>query len=181
MDLLENNYQGPLANFHGVLGLPWKLTLEGDVSTIIISNQFTLGPHVNFNAGRFGFRVGWDVAYAIGRLEQFGFDNKSRVWMHYPNISCGYRTKSLAFTLKGELVGVSRVSQITGENEIVRSTNFFNGVTGAIYIEQRLWKNHVFVIGFKDNYEKFYWPVWMMFTTFNRFYHIPELSFTWII
>jgi hypothetical protein len=181
MDLLENNYQGPLANFHGTLGLPWKLTLEGDVSTIVISNQFALGPHINFNYRKLGLKVGWDVAFAFGRLTQFGFDNKSRVWMHYPTISVGYRLKTMAFTIKGEAVIVSRASQISGDNELVRSTNFFNGVTGAIYIEQRLWKDHVFVIGFKDNYEKFYWPVWMIFTTFNRFYHIPELSFTWII
>lgn len=181
MDLLESNYQGPLANFHGTFGLPWKLSLEGDISTIIISNQFSAGPHITFNFGNVGLKAGWDIAYAFGQLKQFGFDNKSRIWMHYPTISVGFKTRTMAFTLKEEAVIISRVSQITGDNEIVRSNNFFNGVTSAIYIEQRLWKDHVFVVGFKDNYEKFYWPVWMMFSTFNRFYHIPELSFTWII
>lgn len=181
MDLLENNYQGPLGNFHATFGLPWKLSLEGDVSTIIVSNQVSAGPHISFNFGKLGLKAGWDVAYSFGQLKQFGFDNSSKIWMHYPTVSIGMRSKTMAFTLKSEVVFVTRISQMTGENEVVRSNNFFNGVTNAVYIEQRLWKNHVFVFGLKDNYEKFYWPVWMMFTTFNRFYHIPELSFTWII
>jgi len=180
-DLMENNYQGPLVNIHATFGLPWKFSLEGDISTVVISNQFSLGPRLSFLFRNFGIKLGWDVAFAYGQLRQFGFDNKSKVWIHYPSISLGYKLKTMSFTFKGEVVGISRVSQMTGDNEIVNSRNFFNGITGAIYIEQRLWKNHVFVIGFKDNYEKFYWPTWMLFTTFNRFYHIPELSFTWIL
>jgi hypothetical protein len=87
----------------------------------------------------------------------------------------------MAFTLKGEAVILANIIQKSGENEVDRRANFFNGVTVAFYIEQRLWKNHVFIIGFKDNYEKFYWPTWMLFSTFNRYYHIPELSFSWIL
>lgn len=180
-DLMENAYQAPLVNFHMTFGLPWKFSLEGDVSTLIISNQFALGPRLSFLFNDFGIKIGWDVAFTYGQLRQFGFDNKSKVWINYPNISFGYKLKKMAFTLKGELVSLASVSQTTGENEVVRTKNYFNGITVAVYIEQRLWKNHVFVIGFKDNYEKFYWPTWMLFTTFNRFYHIPELSFTWIL
>lgn len=180
-DLMEGNYQGPLVNLHGSFGLPWKVSLEADLSTIVISNQLALGPRLNLNYKNFGMKVGWDVAFAYGQLRQFGFDNRSKVWLHYPNLSIGYRFKDMAFTLKGELVFVSRVVQTSGENEIIGTRNFLNGFTGALYIEQRLWKNKVFVIGLKDNYEKFYWPVWMLFTTFNRYNHIPELSFTWII
>jgi hypothetical protein len=93
----------------------------------------------------------------------------------------GYKLKDIAFTLKGEIVGVTSLVQTSGTNEVARSKYFYNGFTFALYIEQRLWKNHVFVIGLKDNYEKFYWPTWMLFSTFNRFYHIPELSFSWIL
>lgn len=178
---MENSYQGPLANFHATYGLPWKFSLEGDISTVIISNQFSLGPRISFLVKNFGIKFGWDLAFSYGQLRQFGFDNRSKVWIHYPNISLGYKLQRMAFTIKGELVSLGRISQMTGENEVLRTKNFFNGFTAAFYIEQRLWKDHVFVIGFKDNYEKFYWPTWMLFTTFNRFYHIPELSFTWIL
>ncbi len=180
-DLMENNYQGPLVNIHATFGLPWKFSLEGDISSILISNQFSLGPRLSFLIRNFGIKLGWDVAFSYGQLRQFGFDNKSKVWIHYPSISLGYKLKTMAFTFKAELIGVSRVSQTTGENEVVQSKNFFNGFTGAIYVEQRLWKDHVFMVGIKDNYEKLYWPTWMLFTTFNRFYHIPELSFIWIL
>jgi len=180
-DLLENAIQAPLVNIHMAFGLPWKFSLEGDVTTIVVSNQFALGPHLGFNYRNFGIDVGWDVAFIYGQLKQAGFDNSSSAWIHYPNLSLGYKVKDVALTLKGEIVFVARVSQTSGENELTRTKNFYNGITVGLYIEQRLWKHHVFVIGLKDNYEKFYWPTWMLFTTFNRFYHIPELSFTWIL
>ena len=87
----------------------------------------------------------------------------------------------MAFTLKGELVIVAKTVTKSGENEVTHSANFVNGGTFALYIEQRIHKNKVFAIGIKDNYVKVYWPVWMIFTTFNRYYHIPELSFSWYL
>jgi len=180
-DLLENAIQAPLVNIHMKFGLPWKFSLEGDVSTIVVSNQFALGPHLGFNWKNFGINLGWDFAFFYGQLRQGGFDNNSYGWIQYPNLSLGYKLKDLAFTLKGELVYVTRVSQSSGEITLTRTKDFYNGITVGLYIEQRLWKNHVFIIGLKDNYEKFFWPTWMLFTTFNRFYHIPDLSFTWIL
>lgn len=180
-DLLENAIQAPLVNIHMTFGLPWKLSLEGDVTTLVVSNQFALGPHLGFVIKNFSINMGWDVAFCYGQMNFAGFDNKSKIWIHYPNLSLGYKLKDIAFTLKGEVVGVSSLVQTSGTNEVERSKFFYNGFTFALYIEQRLWKNHVFVIGLKDNYEKFYWPTWMLFSTFNRFYHIPELSFSWIL
>jgi len=181
MDLLENAIQAPLVNIHMTFGLPWRFSLEGDVTTIVVSNQFSLGPRFGYGVKNFYFNLGWDVAFVYGQLRQFGFDNNAKVWMHYPNISIGYKLKKMAFTLKGEAVFLANITMKTGENEVVHTKNYFNGFTAAFYIEQRLWKNHVFVIGLKDNYEKFYWPTWLLFSTFNRFYHIPELSFSWIL
>ena len=180
-DLLESAIQAPLVDIHMTFGLPWKFSLEGDVTTIVVSNQFAVGPHVGFSAKNFSVNLGWDVAFCYGQLRQAGFDNKAKIWLHYPNISFGYKLKDIAFTLKGELVGVASMVQTSGSNEVKKSKNFYNGFTVALYIEQRLWKNHVFTIGLKDNYEKVYWPTWMLFTTFNRFYHIPELSFSWVL
>lgn len=180
-DLLEMAIQAPLVNIHMTFGLPWRLSLEADVTTIVVSNQFALGPRIGYGFKNFYFNAGWDVAYVYGQLRQAGFDNRTGVWMHYPNLSLGYKLKTMAFTLKGEAVFVSRLSQMTGEKVLTRSKNFYNGLTVGLYIEQRLWKDNVFVFGIKDNYEKFYWPTWMLFSTFNRFYHIPELSFMWIL
>lgn len=181
MDLLENAIQAPLVNIHMTFGLPWKFSLEGDVQTIVVSNQFALGSRLGYGFRNFYFNVGWDWAFVYGQLRQAGFDNSTKVWLNYPNISLGYKLKKMAFTLKGEAVYVTSLEQQTGENELSHTRNFYNGFTVAIYIEQRLWKNNVFVFGVKDSYVKYYWPTWMLFSTFNRYYHIPELSFMWIL
>ncbi|MEI7896460.1 MAG: hypothetical protein WCJ26_05455 [bacterium] len=180
-DLLENSYQAPLVNFHMIFGLPWNLSLESNLTTLIVSNQLTLGPRFSYLYKNFGVKAGWDVGFVYGQLRQGGFDNSLQAWIHYPNLSVGYKLKKMAFTLKGEMVIVTKSTSKSGENEINQSRNFINGGTLAFYIEQRIHKNKVLVIGIKDNYEKFYWPTWMIYTTFNRYYHIPELYFSWIL
>jgi len=149
--------------------------------TIVVSNQLTLGPRYSFLYKNFGIKAGWDIAFVYGQLRQAGFDNSLQAWVNYPNLSVGYKLKRMAFTLKGEMVIVTKSTSKTGENEVDRSTNFVNGGTVAFYIEQRIHKNKVFVIGIKDNYVKLYWPTWMLFSTFNRYYNIPELSFSWVL
>ncbi len=99
----------------------------------------------------------------------------------YPNLSIGFKTKTLAFTVKGEAVIIAWGQMKTGENVLMNSPDFFDGVTGAIYLEQRIFKKKILIIGFKDNYVKYYWPAWMVFTTFNRYYHIPELHILWVL
>jgi hypothetical protein len=181
MDLLENAIQAPLVNIHMTFGLPWKFSLEADVTSVLVSNQFSLGPRIGFGHRNFYGNLGWDIAFVYGRMQQAGFNNTTKVFMQYPNLSLGYKLKQMSFTIKVEAVGVLSSVTSSGENEVSRSKDYFNGVTVAFYLEQRLWKNNVFVFGIKDSYEKFYWPTWLIFNTFNRFYHIPELSFSWIL
>jgi hypothetical protein len=180
-DLLENSYQAPLVNVHATFGLPLNFSVEGDLTTLVVSNQLALGPRYSYLYKNLGVKLGWDVAFVYGQLKQFGFDNSTQVWMHYPNLSVGYKLKKMAFTLKGELVIVAKSVSKTGENEVNNSKNFINGGTVAFYLEQRVHKNKVLVIGIKDNYVKVYWPVWMIFTTFNRYYNIPEFYISWIL
>jgi hypothetical protein len=179
-DMLETAVQAPLANLHAVYMLPWKFSVEGDFTTLIVSNQLKFGPRFNLIRNNAGFNIGWDLAYVLGFLNQFGFNNSTHAWIHYPNISFGYKLKQIAFTLKAEAVIVGSISTRTGDNELTTSRSFLNGYTGAMYIEQRLHKNKIFVFGIKDNYVKYYWPTWMVFSTFNRYYNIPELYFSWI-
>jgi hypothetical protein len=180
-DLLENAIQAPLVNIHMILGLPWWLSLEADLTTIVVSNQLTAGPRITWQKKNFGVKAGWDVAFIYGQIRQGGFDNNLVAWAHYPNLSVGYKLKQISFTLKGEMMVVTKSVSKTGENEVDNSRNFINGGTLAFYVEQRIHKNKVFVIGIKDNYEKLYWPTWMLFSTFNRYYHIPELYFSWVL
>lgn len=180
-DMVETAIQAPLFNYHGILTLPWKFFLEGDVTSLIVSNQISLGPGFNLSNDNFGLKFGWDAAFVFGQLKQFGFNNTTKAWLHYPNISGSYQWNKMIFTVKAEAIIVASVETQTGENQLAADRNFHNGYSGAFYIEQRLHKNKVLIIGFKDSYVKYYWPVWLTFSTFNRFYHVPEISFRWII
>lgn len=180
-DLLESAIQAPLANINMTFGLPWKFSIESDLTTIIVSNQLRVGPRISFLFRNFGIKGGWDFGFIYGQLKQSGFNNSTQGWMHYPNLSVGYKLRKMAFTLKGEVVIASKVSTKSGEIEVSRYKTFLNGGTLAFYLEQRIHHNKVFIIGLKDNYVKFYWPTWMLFSTFNRFYHIPELYISWIL
>jgi hypothetical protein len=180
-DLLENAIQAPLVNIHMTYGLPWKLSLEGDVTTILVSNQFALGPRYTYQYKNFGVKAGWDFAFIYGQLKQYGFDNSLAGLFHYPNLSVGYKFKKIAFTLKGEVVILGRTSSKSGENSVNTSKKVYLGHTLGIYIEQRIHKNKVFIIGLKNNYLRMYWPTWLLYSTFNRYYDIPELNFSWIL
>lgn len=180
-DLLENAIQAPLVNINMAYGLPLNFSLESVLTTIVVSNQLTLGPRWSYTYKNFGAKVGWDVAFIYGQMKIGGFDNSTLAWFHYPNLSVGYKLKKMSFTLKAELVAVASSQGKSGENEISNSRNILLGHTVALYIEQRIHKDKVFVIGLKNNYLKMYWPTWMLFSTFNRYYDIPELSFSWIL
>lgn len=180
-DLVENALQAPLVNIHATFGMPAGFSLEGDITTIVVSNQFSLGPRWNFREGPFSFNLGCDLAFIYGRMNFAGFKNSASAWFGYPNLSVGCRIKDIALTARGELVYVLQATSKSGENELSRSTNYYNGGTCALYIEQRLWKNRVFIIGLKDNIVKHYWPTWMLFSTFERYYHVPEIYFGWVL
>lgn len=180
-DLIEMAFQAPLFNYRLIYQLPGSFSIEGNINTIFVSNQISLGPKYEITKKDGGIRIGWDIAFIAGRMKHLGFDNSTHGWLHYPNISGSYHWNSMILTLKAEAVVVSFIKTKTGENEVSSSSNFYNGFTGGFYLEQRLHKNNVLIFGLKDSYVKYYWPTWLAFSTFNRFYHIPELSVCWIL
>ena len=118
--------------------------------------------------------MGYDVGFAFGFLNQFGFASSAQSWINYPNVSVGWRFKDVAFTLKGEAVVVTSFSTKQGDNEVSTEKNFNNGYTVALYMEQRIHKDKVLVLGLKNAYAKYHWMAWPAFSTFNRYYNIPE-------
>jgi hypothetical protein len=173
-DWLETAVQAPLFHFHANYALPGNFSIDGRVSSLFISNQISIGPRWHFQQDRASFNLGYDVAYAFGFLNQFGFDTSVKTWINYPNFSVGYRFKDVAFTFKTELAVITSFSSMQGENEVSGNSNVYNGYTVALYMEQRVHKNKVLVLGFKNSYAKYHFMAWPAFSTFNRFYHIPE-------
>ncbi len=180
-DWVETALEAPLIDLELTFGLPKGFSVAGSLNTLVVSNQVTLGPRWNFIHKNFSFNVGWDVGYALGMMNIGGFKNTGMMVTQYPNLSLGFKTRTLAFTLKGEAVIISWGQMKTGENLMVKPANVFDGVTGAIYLEQRIFRTKVLAIGFKQNYVKYYWPAWMVFPTFDRYYFIPELHLLWIL
>lgn len=173
-DWIERAFQAPLFQFHAQYGLPKRFSLDGRFSTLFVSNQISLGPRWSYERGHSSVSVGYDVAYTFGFLNQFDFNSSAQSWMNYPNVSVGYKFKDVAFTLKGEIVVVTHFSTKQGGNEISTGNNMYNGFTLAAYMEQRISKDKVLVLGVKNNYAKYHFMAWPAFSTFNRFYNMPE-------
>jgi len=180
-DWVENALQAPLIDLQLTFGLPLGFSLAGSVNTVVVSNQVTVGARWNYIHKNFSFNLGYDLGYALGMMNIAGFANTGMMILQYPNFSVGFNTKTLAFTFKGEAVVIGWQQMKTGENVMVSGSNIFDGVTAAIYIEQRIFRKKVLVIGLKDNYLQHYWPAWMVFSTFARYYHIPELHLIWVL
>jgi len=173
-DWLETSIQAPLLHYHAIFGLPRNFSLNGRFSTLYVANQISLEPRWGKQFDKFSFNAGVDISYALGFLNVSGFDSSASTWLNSPNLSLGYKTKDFTFTIKAELSRVTSTSSRQGNNEVVRDRDFFDGYTFAIYVEQRLWKDHVFVLGFKNTHAKYHFMGWPAFSTFNRFYNIPE-------
>jgi hypothetical protein len=174
-DWLETAVQVPLLHFHANYALTKSITLDGRISTLYIANQITLGPRWHQQINNFSFNLGYDIAYAFGFLKVEGFDSSVSTWINYPNASIGFKINDIAFTLKGEASIVTSNESRQGDIVVSRDRNFFNGYTIGLYMEQRLWKDHVFIVGVKDSSAKYNFMAWPAFSTFNRFYNIPEL------
>lgn len=186
MDITETSLQIPLINVHMILGLPWHFCLVGDITTIVVSNQLSFGLRVGSGFINFAFNAGWDFAWVYGQFRPAGFDNVTKAWLHYPNVSLGYKLKKMAFTFKVEAVYIAMIQQLIGKTAatglvLTNYKNYLNGFTYAFYLEQRLWKNNILIFGLKYSNVKYFWPTWMLFSTFDRFYHIPELSLMLIL
>lgn len=173
-DWLETAVQAPLFQFHVNKALPQGFAIDGRFSTLFVSNQVSAGPRWNYEFGNVSFNIGYDLAYTFGFLNQFGFASSAQSWINYPNASVGWKFKDVAFTLKGEYVVVTYFSSKQGDNEISTDRNFSNGYTLAVYMEQRIHKNKVIVLGLKNTYAKYHFMAWPAFSTFNRYYNMPE-------
>ncbi|MEJ0056314.1 MAG: hypothetical protein WDN75_12025 [Bacteroidota bacterium] len=174
---LEGSYHVPFLNVQGRMGLKKNFTAQVSLGTIVVSNQLSVGFRWNKQFDdKFSFNVGYDLAGVLGGLVQSGFDTRVAATIHNPNAAFGYRYKDIAFTLKGELSIVARVKIRTGENVVSDEKNFYNGFGVGLYMEQRLWKDNVIILGLKNHYVKFDYIAWPAFSTFNRYYNVPEIS-----
>ena len=173
-DWVETAVEVPLFQINNKLKLPAGFTLDSRFQSIIISNQLRAGPHWNYKTGKFSIGAGFDSEFMSGKMKIAGFNNKSWGWAMYPNISAGFRIKDIAIALNGELTFINSLKMTSGNEEILHSRNLFSGITVSLFTEQRLWKDHMMILGLINNFQKVYFPAWPVFSNFNRQYYIPQ-------
>ena len=180
-DLVESAVELPVFQINNKIRLPAGFTLESHFQSIIISNQLRVGPHFNSDIGKFSIGAGFDNEFMFGKMQIEGFDNKIRGWSMYPNIMAGCRIQDIAVSLNAELTFINSLTIISGNEEISHSEKIFSGFSVSVFIEQRLWDNHMMILGFINNYQKIYFPAWPAFSTIHRQYYIPQFYFGLVI
>jgi hypothetical protein len=181
LDYVESALRIPLIDLSATIGLPKGFDFSVNANSIYIANQVRAGVHWNREGKIFSTKLGYDVGFIFGQLTQFGFDNRTSAWSHYPNASIGFKVKDVAITLKSEVSVITYINTTAGGIKVTELKDFFNGGSLGVYVEQRLWANHVLIVGGRDNYVKYYYPVWPAFSAFNRNYHNIELFLGLII
>lgn len=174
-DWVETSIDAPIFQINNKIGLPAGFTLESCFQSIYVANQFRLGSHWNIEFGKFSFGAGIDAGVLFGRMNIAGFNNKANGWMLYPNASIGFSSGDLAFTLTAERSTIQSLKMSSGSAEISDFKNLKSGQTIALYMEQPLWNKHVMILGFINNFQKFYFPAWPAFSAFNKRYYIPQM------
>jgi hypothetical protein len=164
----------PFFAYHTKLGLIYGFSLNGSVSTNIITRNFQLGLQWSLRLSRFAVSLGYDASYMYGKLTGFGFDNKVSGWLFYPNISVGAAFDKFTLTLKGELSTIPKLTQTADDIVTTTDRKFLSGGSVGFYIEQPLWKDNFVILGVRANYIRYYFPAWATFPTWDRFHFIPE-------
>jgi hypothetical protein len=174
VDWVETSVDVPIFQFGARIGMPAGFTLDANIQSVYFSNQLRLGSHWNLNMGKISASIGVDGSFMYGRMTIADFNNEASGWSAYPNLSLGFNTRGLAFTLTGEFDYLISLKITSGEAEISHEKTFSSGRTISLYLEQRLWKNHIMILGFVNNFQKFFYPAWPAFSAFNRRYYIPQ-------
>jgi hypothetical protein len=175
IDWVETSVDVPIFQVESKIGLPAGFSMNGSLQTIVVSNQLRIGPHWNYSLGKISFSTGFDVSFMYGRMTVAGFNNEATGWATHPIASIGISTGNVAFTVSGEINKLVSMRIKSGDAEVSKEKNFQSGYTLSLYMEQRLWKNHVMILGLINNFQKFFYPVWPAFSAFNRMYYIPQV------
>lgn len=179
-DIIESDddYRAPLIFYDFKFGLLNEFSLDGGIETNFITVQFKFGPKWSQELGKFTFAVGGYAAHYLGAFNQFDFKTKINGWIVYPNLTIGYEFPRFSVSLESELILAIDQSTKIGDIETVNDVKTISGFSVTAYLEQPLWKDNFLVIGLKAYFTKFYHPIWISFSTFDRLYFIPEAIFS---
>jgi hypothetical protein len=163
-------------------GLPSGFIINSSLSTNFIVLHTMAGIQWTYQYNRYGFGIGYDFAYLYGRLDYWGFASKVNGWLSSNVFQFGIAFDRFSLTFKSEStynLGFTKYAdniQISGDDQFI-----LIGTSLAVTIEQPFWKDNYLSVGLKANYARFYYPVWVVFPTWERYYFIPEFIIGFIL
>lgn len=172
----SDTYRWPSWTMDGWVGLPLDFSINGRLTTQFINWHLQVGPKWRLAIlDPLTFHFGYDVGVFVGGLGSGAFDNGNVSSFVYPNMTIGWRSSTLAVSLKVELnYCLSKVDR-AGTIIVRTSKNFPNGMTVGLFLEQPFWDNSNFELGMRGSVLKFAYQNWLLFPTIDRWYFIPEL------
>lgn len=179
-DIVESDdaFRAPLISYKAKLGITKNFLAESSAESNLITLHLVLGPRWTYEFDKLNISLGGDAAFFLGAFDQSDFKTKISGWFVYPNISAGYLFPNFSISLKSELIFVLDQSVKIENVNVTSDFKTFSGYSLALFLEQPLWKDNFLVIGFKTSFTKFYYPMWVTFSTFDKFLFIPEIIFS---
>jgi hypothetical protein len=165
----------PMLGYAGKYTLPYGFNLQASLATLIISYRLNFGPFWNYSVDNFHIGAGYQVAYNLGFLNQFGFTTHLTIWEQQPSLSVGYSFQQMAVILRGDLYLTSSISESQGGHTI-SYPSLTNGYSVTATLEQRLWKSNLLSFGVKMNYLRYHIIAWPAFPVNQYRYWVPEFD-----
>lgn len=176
-DWLESAYSLPMVYYKSNFFLKKGFAINSDVRTIIAASDIAIGPSWNTKlSNKLFLGVGYQTSFGLGMLYDLGYDNTLTVWGHRPYFKLGYLWHDLTFTLKGGVDFSDKIQFEAGGTSLSGNIESLNGYHVSLFLEQRMFKNKSFSIGYTSNIMKFHILGWPAFSYTKNMYHIPELT-----
>jgi hypothetical protein len=174
LDWIETAKTEPIVLLATQYSLPVHFSIDAGVQSNFKSNLVRMGSKYHYSYGAFSASAGIDAAFQYHYAKAYESVNKVWGWASYPNLSIGYTTADLSFTLISELNYIYSQNIKYEEVKILHSENILAGYSVGLYVEQKLFKEQVLTLGLINNFQKqFFTSV----STFNRYYYIPQIYF----
>jgi hypothetical protein len=175
-DWTLNQINAPILGYSGKFSLPAGFNMQATLSTMIISNRLEFGPFWNYSIDHFHLGLGWQIAYSLGFLNQFGYQTRMTSWEQEPTIIVGHSFRKFALILRSSLELTNSIQFTEGGHKLPQYNNFFNGYSVSASFEQRLYKNKVVQLTVKINSLRYEYVAWPVFPGDQSRYLLPEFK-----
>lgn len=176
-DWLESAVSLPMLYYKSNFSIKKGFAINSDIRCILVANEVAIGPSWNRRLNdKLFVGVGYQLSYGLGILYDLGYDNSLNVIGHKPYVKLGYLCKDLTFTFKGGVDFTNKLYFEAGATALAGNLESLNGYNFSLFVEQRMFKNKSFSIGYTSNFLKFHILGWPAFTYTKEMYYIPELT-----